>query len=525
MQRTSLALDRLAPVLVIAILIPSAVALAAYGVFAGYQLVRAPGQPAWFELIRLMLFAGVLAAIIGPALMPTGDRTNPVRLLLLPIPARTLYVSHVAGALSDPWVFLQLPLLAGVTVGLLAAGAPRAAAVAAVGGAFFALLVIGLAATATTLIHLALRDRRRGEIIALILIVVLPMIGFLPSIMRGERRTAERPPDWVVATGARVLSVAPSELYVTSVRAAARGNMRPMLPRVAAAAVIALSVHAAGLALFRRVMWSSGSGGPRRASSMQRVWTRIIPFVSPGTSAVALALVRLAARTPRGRATLLTPVALTVLFMFVTWRRGAVEIGPFTASHGLGFAASMSFLALIATLPISMNQFAVDRAGLTMTLLSPLSTRQILAGKALGTGLMVIPPALLCIVLTAMAFPGGSVALWLALIPILCGTYILAAPIALLLSTLFPRVVNMNSVGSSSNAHAVAGFAGLFVFAGAALPPAALAFVAVAVLDQPALALVFALVWCPVAFVIAQLLIRPVEKVFERRRENLAMLM
>jgi hypothetical protein len=524
-QRTSLALDRLAPILLIAILIPSAIGLGAAGVFIGFQLVRAPGQTVWFQLPRVLLFGGLLAAIIGPALMPSGDRTNPVRLLLLPIPARTLYVSHVAGALSDPWVFLQMPLLAGLPIGMLAAGAPRAAAIALIAGALFALLLIGLAAGVTTLIHLALRDRRRGEIIALVLIVFLPMIGFLPSILRAERRTGERPPDWVMTIGRRVLSAAPSELYITSLRAASQGATRSTLPRIGAIAAVTMGVHVTGLALFRRAMWSSGSGGRRRASSMQHVWARVIPFVSPGTSAVALALVRLAARTPRGRATLLTPVALTALFTMVIWRRGLLEIGPFSASNGLGFAAFVSFLALIASLPISMNQFAVDRAGLTLTLLSPLNARQILAGKALGTGLMTIFPAIICIVLTAIAFPGGSLALWAALVPALCATYTLAAPIALMLSTIFPRVVNMNSVGSSSNAHAVAGFAGLFVFGLAALPPAALALVAIGIFDRPLLALVFILAWCPVAFAVARLLLRPAERIFERRRENLAMLM
>ena len=49
---------------------------------------------------------------------------------------------------------------------------------------------------------------------------------------------------------------------------------------------------------------------------------------------------------------------------------------------GLGLATFASGVTLLSILPISMNQFAVDRAGLTMTLLSPLSARQILAGKA-----------------------------------------------------------------------------------------------------------------------------------------------
>src|ERR687897_1820992 len=101
-QRVSLALDRLAPIALVVILVPSAIALAGYGSFAGFKLIRAPEQSVWFELPRVLLFAGTVAAIFGPVLLPSGDRTNPVRLLLLPIPTRTLYVAHVAGALSDP---------------------------------------------------------------------------------------------------------------------------------------------------------------------------------------------------------------------------------------------------------------------------------------------------------------------------------------------------------------------------------------------------------------------------------------
>jgi peptidoglycan biosynthesis protein MviN/MurJ (putative lipid II flippase) len=71
----------------------------------------------------------------------------------------------------------------------------------------------------------------------------------------------------------------------------------------------------------------------------------------------------------------------------------------------------------------------------------------------------------------------------------------------------------------------VAGFVGLFAFIVAALPPLTLALSAIAFLDRPFLAPILALAWCPVAFGIAQLLFRPAEKIFERRRENLAMLM
>ena len=57
-----------------------------------------------------------------------ADRTNPVRLLLLPIHARTLYVAQAGGALSDPWIILMLPPVLALPVGLLIGGAGVAVA-------------------------------------------------------------------------------------------------------------------------------------------------------------------------------------------------------------------------------------------------------------------------------------------------------------------------------------------------------------------------------------------------------------
>jgi hypothetical protein len=52
-----------------------------------------------------------------------------------------------------------------------------------------------------------------------------------------------------------------------------------------------------------------------------------------------------------------------------------------------------------------------------------------------------------------------------------------------------------------------------------------LTLAAVVLLQQPALAPVLVLAWSGVAFVIARLLFRPAERIFDTRRENLAMLM
>jgi hypothetical protein len=113
----------------------------------------------------------------------------------------------------------------------------------------------------------------------------------------------------------------------------------------------------------------------------------------------------------------------------------------------------------------------------------------------------------------------------MALVLAVVAIYFVAAPAAAVLSALFPRVVDMNSIGKGSNAHGVAGFLGLAAFAIAALPPLALTFVATRLLERPSIAPLLLLIWCGIAFVVARLLFIPAEKLFDERRENLAMLM
>src|SRR3954469_16760538 len=100
--------------------------------------------------------------------MPTGDRTNPVRLLLLPITRSTLYVAQSSAVLGDVWVVLMLPIVISIPLGLLAGGAAGTAMFALLAGAVLLATVLAIGSTTTSLLHLAVRDRRRGELLALL---------------------------------------------------------------------------------------------------------------------------------------------------------------------------------------------------------------------------------------------------------------------------------------------------------------------------------------------------------------------
>lgn len=532
LERFSLAAEKLGPLMAAVLLIPSALFLAALGIAAGYALGSGDPRPLAFSAARYLLIVVPLLAVFGPLFLPAADRTNPVRLLLLPIPRSTLYVAQASAAFGDVWNILMIPLVAGVPLGLAAAGALQAALATLAGAVLLVLVIVGLAGLATSVLHLVVRDRRRGELLALAFIIIVPMISLLPSMMddslsRRARDQARRPvlPVWAAEAGSRAASAYPTELFVSTARAAASEAYGPAAAALGALALTALLLHGAGLAAFRRVLDSPGSSGARRSTSTRAIWGRRLPGLSSGASAVAFAHLRLALRTPRGRSVLLSPLVVLVVFGVLMSRgSGLTEIGPLRLPDGLSLAALGSFVCLISILPLAMNQFAVDRAGLTMSLLSPLSDAELLAGKAAGNALIAAAPVLISFSVALTLLPAGSPYLWLALLLALPAIYLPVAPIAAILSSIFPRAVDMNSIGRGSNAHGAAGLLGMLAFLLAAAPPLLLTLLAVGLFDRPSLAPLLVLLWCAVACAVGRLLFMAARRIFAARRENLAMI-
>ena len=178
--------------------------------------------------------------------------------------------------------------------------------------------------------------------------------------------------------------------------------------------------------------------------------------MSRASAAIAQTQVQLAMRTPRGRSIVLSPLIMFALAAVVVFRRGEMQIGAISLANGLGLATFGGAIALLSIQPFAVNQFAIDRAGLTLALLSPIGARQLLVGKALGLGLIAGGPAILCALLAVVLVPGGSPAFWLSLLPAFVAAYGLAAPGAAMVSALFPRTVDLNSVGRGSNPHTLA---------------------------------------------------------------------
>ncbi|HET7217770.1 MAG TPA: hypothetical protein VFJ02_06965, partial [Vicinamibacterales bacterium] len=431
MERLSLAVEQIGPLIALGLLVPSAVALAGLGGYAGYTL--AGHSPViTFEAIRLLLGVASAFCLIGPLVMPSLERTSAVRLLLLPISRRILYVAQAAGALSDPWIFLAIAPLAGIAVGLAAAGAVTAAAVALVGGLLLLLLLIGLSALATFALQLLVRDRRRGELIALLFIIVVPTFALLPLLSRSQMsreevraaraaraerqaRGEETGSERAMRIAGRAYMLLPSEMYARATRASAHGDpARAALP-LAGIALAGLALHAMGFVVFGKLLEAPGSASRRQAGGSDRAAALHIPGVGRASAAVAQAQVRLATRTPRGRSILLSPMLIFLVLTFIMSRSsGRVELGAIDLDGGLGLALFGVTFCLITILPLAMNQFAVDRAGLTLAFLSPVSTGELLLGKALGNAAIAGGPGLTCVAIAFAIFHDGRLAFWLS---------------------------------------------------------------------------------------------------------------
>ena len=82
-----------------------------------------------------------------------------------------------------------------------------------------------------------------------------------------------------------------------------------------------------------------------------------------------------------------------------------MDVGPFQVESGLSLASFVAFVSLLSILPLAMNQFAIDRAGLTLAMLVPLETAALLRGKAIGNALIASIPAGICLAGAAIFFP------------------------------------------------------------------------------------------------------------------------
>ena len=538
-QRFTRATEVLGPVMLAVMMVPTALFALALGAAAGFSM--GSGAPAggastlWatilqpsMHVLRIALVAATVLTIVGPVVLPSGRGIASLpRLLLLPISRGALFCSELVGGLVEPWMMMTALAAISLTLGALAAGSLSAALAAVVAGTLLLLTLAGLGACLGALLHVLMGNRRRGEWVVVVALTGFSLLGTLPALMTGGRdETGTRDSDVesrlerALETPANgPLALLPSELYVAAVaRSAGAIPGSPVLPLAGLAAAAALALGA-GWAVWRRAIDLGGlSAGRTRAREVQgnrAGWMR-----TPATG-LAFTFVQHVLRTARGRAVVLPSIVMTLVFAALVAFRGGLDLGAVSIRSGFAVAVFGVAAAFMSPVQLWMNQFAIDRAGLTMLCLQPLSSADILRGKMAGAALLVGSIATLPFVLGLMIGAPFPAAYWVVLAIGAVAAFAVLAPMAALLSIFFPKHVDLTSIGQRSNAHPVAGLLGALAIGLAAAPAVGAALVGVRLMDSPPAAVGLAAAWLLIALLLHWLLSKVAVNAFDRRREAL----
>lgn len=471
------------------------------------------------------------------------------RLLLLPLSGRVLHRLASVTYLADPWLLAMLPGLLILALFLVRLGA-AAGAVALAAGLLFLLATGALASALAQGVRLLLRDRRRAEAV-----IALALLGFIavsvaPGLMMALGRAkeepaapAEAPADAAPEAGAEgreappgedagstaapparqsaaldalaerypwPLQAVPSEAYVRALARATGGAPAAALPSLAALALVCAGAWTLSRLLWQRLATSPVAGG-RRGRMRLPGWRGD----GGGARAVAGAFVRVSLRTVQGKLALIAP-AIAVAALSVMAEAGDESVAAWLAGPGLLVLAG--FMALTVNQNALLNMMSADRSGLTLELLSPLTSGRLLRGRALGgaflTAVSFAPALLACLLVTEGLPPWMPAASVLGLVAV----YALFFPIAAWLSLLFPKASDLGKLGSEGKPQPAAALLG-FVGIGAVLAVAGGVAVAGALVAGPAGALATEALLALVALALFPLLLSWTAAGLETRRE------
>jgi hypothetical protein len=510
------------------------------GWFAGWRSVTDFPSSVWIlTIIRVLLLVVTGLVALAPLIIGVhGGAGRQTRLMLLPISRRALHLVEVVTTLLDPWVIFVLPgLMAyalGLTVSALVQPEPSVrhwaldGAIALGAGLLVVVVFASLASLMTFLVGWIVRDRRRGELFVLVFVVALGCAAVVPAFisqhlgsdLAGPRHhlmaspLAWTPSDWPAWTTAL-----PSELYAEAVvfgyDVPEHDKIWPLtMLMIEGGVLFALSALVHGT-----LGQLAESGRSHRHKTMTGVVAVRLPGMWPGTSAVALAQVRTALRSVRGRLVVFLPGPLVAML--------AVLFGGLHTPDGLGWlVSSRGYLAfgggllfgLYAAQAFTMNQFASDRAGLTLEFLAPIRDVDLVRGKTIGCAALIGAGGLISFVCAWLVAPGGSAWLWIATLTGAAATFLVTSPLTALLSILFPVAADLSKTGTAGNPHGLAMVVGSLAIGLSATP----AGIILGTLP-PATACVAMLVWLAVSLAVCLLGLSLVARAITSRRENLAL--
>jgi hypothetical protein len=541
MEHVSRIASLIVPGLLLATCLASVVTASVAGWAAGWRSVSDFPSSVWIlTLIRVLLLVITAIVALAPIFVGIhGGAGRETRLMLLPVPRSLLHFVEVTTSLLDPWVVFVLPGLVCYALGMItgALAQPEAwvrrwaidGGITLVAGLLVVFVLASLGSLTSFLVSWIVRDRRRGEIFVIVFVLTLGCVAVVPAFISrelGESITREphrhlpsealrwTPSDWPAWTTAL-----PSELYAESVvfgYDVPRSNKVWPLTMLAVEGGVLFGLSA----LVHGTLDQMAEGRrSRRHKPMSGVVAVRLPGMWPGTSAVALAQVRTALRSVRGRLVVLLPgplvAMISLLFGGTTMPEGLEWL---TAARGyISFGAGLLF-GLYAAQAITLNQFASDRAGLTLEFLAPIRDIDLVRGKTIGCAVLIGAGAFISLVCAGVVAPVGSPWLWLAMLAGGAATFLLTCPLSAWTSIALPVAADLSKTGTAGNPHSLAMLAGTFAVAAGAIP-----VLLIIALLPPFIAFAVMLLWLALTAIAARALLGTAARMLKIRRENLAL--
>lgn len=366
----------------------AAVVGGALGGLAVFGLGRLTGEP------ELMLVISFTVAFVGWMIVPASfsalDETlDPRQFELLPLTTREVVTGLlVAGAVSPGGVgtlvglivavFASFPDWALVPLSLLSVVAELA-------------MCLVVARLVTTVLSNLLASRRSREIVTLVFALGFALVALLPALLETSEGEAPRLDISLGSLeGLRSLAWLPPGALGHAVALASEGEIGGALGLIAYGFAAALGIGWLWARSVRRMMVTSPVEGRRgrRHQALERPlalipgWLRLRPGPVTGTVGKEL---RYLVRDNRVRSQLLGSFIPLMVIAFVSegsFTQG--ELAPFLAV-GVAFLVVFGILA---------NQFGVDGGSFWGYVVSPVSLTDVVKGKNLSWGMIVLAPTL-----------------------------------------------------------------------------------------------------------------------------------
>lgn len=436
-------------------------ALAAFaGAFAIGRYALASADPhivtyVWDGVILAFLFswmAGLLAELQRTEGVPLG------KFLHLPVSLWGAFLLNYVSSLLNFTLVLFVPMMAGLCLGLaIDRGAAQLALVPLV--AAFVLMVTAATYQFQGWLAALMSNPRKRRTVILIATVVFVALMQLPNAVnvwqpwkgkKQQRTPAEKEQvlrRFEQVIGAVNLVVPPAWLALGA------EGLNKGQPWLAGAAFFGMSALGA-TCLWRsyrttvRIYTGHTSGATRReraaavvAAQPDHFLERRFTWLSEHATAVTLAGLRSLLRAPEAKMLLLTPIIMVLVFgsALLTGSRTFPEsVRPLVPLGGMG-------MVLFGMISLVGNQFAFDRAGFRVFVLSPIRRRDILLGKNLSAAPLALTMGL-ALALIVEAVTPMRLDRFLAAVLLFVPMYLLFSLLANCLSIAAPMPVTSGSL-------------------------------------------------------------------------------